>query len=142
MNFLVSLRWPNGVTCPTCESMDVTFLASRRVWQCKDKHPGRQFSAKVGTIFQDSPIGLDKWFGAIWMLVNDRRGTSSLEVSQALGVTQKTAWFMLDRIRLAIQVGTIYRLSGRVEVDDDSRRSGRRATRTPAVASCSSREGY
>ncbi len=118
LNFMVSLRWPTGVTCPTCGSREVTFMASRRVWQCKGRHPKRQFSVKVGTIFEDSAIGLDKWFGAIWMLVNDRNGISSLEVSRAIGVTQKTAWFMLDRIRLAIQVGTFSRLSGQVEVDE------------------------
>jgi hypothetical protein len=90
-------------------------MASRRVWQCKTQHPKRQFSVKVGTIFEDSPIGLDKWFAVIWMLANDRNGISSYEVSRAVGVTQKTAWFMLDRIRLAKQTGTFEKLSGHVE---------------------------
>jgi transposase-like protein len=118
LHFLVSLRWPNGATCPTCGSKDVTFMASRRVWQCKGKHPKRQFSVKVGTIFEDSAVSLDKWLAAIWMLVNDKNGISSLELHRAIGVTQKTAWFMLDRIRLAIQAGNFDQLSGEVEVDE------------------------
>jgi transposase-like protein len=116
---MVSLRWPDGtVKCPTCGTDQVTFMASRRIWQCKAKHVKRQFSVKVGTIFEDSPIGLDKWFAVIWMLANDKNGISSYEVSRSVGVTQKTAWFMLDRIRLAMQTGTFAKLSGHVEVDE------------------------
>jgi transposase-like protein len=115
---MVSLRWPNGVTCPSCGSHEVTFMASRRLWQCKGQHPKRQFSVKVGTIFEDSAVSLDKWFAAIWLLANDRNGVSSLEISRAVGVTQKTAWFMLDRIRLAMQAGSFDKLSGAVEVDE------------------------
>lgn len=116
---MVTLRWPNGIVkCPTCDSEKVTFMASRRVWQCKAKHPKRQFSIKVGTIFEDSPIGLDKWLAVIWMLANDKNGISSYEVARSVGVTQKTAWFMLDRIRLAMQTGTFKKLSGHVEVDE------------------------
>ena len=119
LDFMVSLRWPDGIVkCPTCGSDKVTFMASRRVWQCKTRHPKRQFSVKVGTIFEDSPIGLDKWFAVIWMLANDKNGISSYEVSRSVGVTQKTAWFMLDRIRLAMQTGTFNKLSGTVEVDE------------------------
>jgi transposase-like protein len=119
LDFMVGLRWSDGtVKCPTCGSDKVTFMASRRVWQCKTQHPKRQFSVKVGTIFEDSPIGLDKWFAVIWMLANDRNGISSYEVARAVGVTQKTAWFMLDRIRLAMQTGTFDKLSGHVEVDE------------------------
>jgi transposase-like protein len=119
LDFMVTLRWPDGtVKCPTCGSDKVTFLASRRLWQCKAQHSKRQFSVKVGTIFEDSPIGLDKWFAAIWMLANDRNGISSYEVARSVGVTQKTAWFMLDRIRLAMQTGTFEKLSGHVEVDE------------------------
>ena len=119
LDFMVSLRWPDGVVrCPTCGSEKVTFMASRRVWQCKTQHPKRQFSVKVGTIFEDSPIGLDKWFAVIWMLANDKNGISSYEVSRSVGVTQKTAWFMLDRIRLAMQARTFEKLSGHVEVDE------------------------
>jgi transposase-like protein len=119
LDFMVSLRWPNGtVKCPTCDGDNVTFMASRRLWQCKAQHPKRQFSIKVGTIFEDSPIGLDKWLAVIWMLANDKNGISSYEVARSVGVTQKTAWFMLDRIRLAMQTGTFKKLSGHVEVDE------------------------
>src|SRR5260370_8417810 len=93
-------------------------MASRRVWQCKAQHPKRQFSVKVGTIFEDSPIGLDKWLAVIWLLANDKNGISSYEVSRAVGVTQKTAWFMLHRIRLAMQTQTFDKLSGQVEIDE------------------------
>jgi len=118
-DFMVSLRWPDGtVKCPTCGSEEVTFMASRRLWQCKAKHARRQFSVKVGTIFEDSPIGLDKWFAVIWMLANNKNGISSYEVARAVGVTQKTAWFMLDRIRLAMQTDTFDRLSGTGPVDE------------------------
>src|SRR4051812_44747180 len=98
---LVAARWPDGVTCPTCGRKDVAYLATQRRWQCKSKHSRRQFSVKVGTIFEDSPIGLDKWFVAIWMIANCKNGISSYEIHRAIGVTQKTAWFMLHRIRLA-----------------------------------------
>src|SRR5271169_6506707 len=106
LDFMVSMRWPDGVVCPTCGSKEVTFLATRRVWKCKTKHPKQQFSAKVGTVFEDSPIGLDKWFAAVWMVANCKNGVSSYEIHRALGVTQKTAWFMDHRVRLAMQVGS------------------------------------
>jgi transposase-like protein len=118
-DFMVSLRWPDGtVRCPTCGRDDVRYIATRRLWECKDKHPKRQFSVKVGTIFEDSPIGLDKWLAAIWMIANAKNGVSSYEVSRALGVTQKTAWFMLHRIRLAMQSDDFTQLGGPVEVDE------------------------
>src|SRR5712691_5572436 len=101
--YIVARRWPNGVVCPICGSKDVSFVPSRRVWQCKTRHPKCQFSIKVGTIFEDSPIGLDKWLTAMWMLANCKNGASSWEIHRALGVTQKSAWFMLQRIRLALQ---------------------------------------
>jgi transposase-like protein len=115
---LVAARWPDGVTCPTCGSQNVTYLANQRRWQCKAKHPRRQFSAKVGTIFEDSPIGLDKWFTAIWLITGAKNGISSYEISRAIGVTQKSAWFMLHRIRLAMQTKSFQRLSGHVEADE------------------------
>jgi transposase-like protein len=119
LTFLASLRWPDGrVACPICGSDKVTFLSEYRRWKCHTKHPRQQFSIKVGTIFEDSPIGLDKWLPAVWMLVNDKNGISSYEVARALGVTQKTAWFMLHRIRLAMQDGSVERLRGRVEADE------------------------
>jgi transposase-like protein len=119
ISFLASLRWSDGrVACPVCGSERVTFLSEYRRWKCQTKHPRQQFSIKVGTIFEDSPIGLDKWLPAVWMLVNDKNGISSYEVARALGVTQKTAWFMLHRIRLAMEDGSLERLRGRVEADE------------------------
>ena len=115
--FMVQVRWPNGVTCPTCGSKAVTFLASRRLWNCKAKHLKRQFSAKVGTIMEDSAIGLDKWLPAMWMLANCKNGISSYELARALRVTQKSAWFMLHRLRLAMQESG-GKLGGTVEVDE------------------------
>jgi transposase-like protein len=119
LNTMVARRWPNGVSCPTCGSTDVHFLANQRRWECKGKHSKKQFSAKVGTIFEDSPIGLDKWLTATWMLSGCKNGISSWEIHRALGVTQKTAWFMMHRIRLGMQdEQTGGKLSGGVEVDE------------------------
>jgi transposase-like protein len=119
LNYLVERRWPNGVVCPTCGSTNVGFVASRRVWQCKLRHKKAQFSVKLGTIFEDSPLGLDKWLPAMWMIASDRNGISSWELHRALGVTQKTAWFMLHRIRLAMQDElTGGMLGGEVEIDE------------------------
>ena len=116
--YLVARRWPNGVTCPTCGRADVTYVPARRVWQCKTRHPKAQFSIKVGTIFEDSPIILDKWLLAMWMIANCKNGVSSYEISRATGITQKSCWFMLQRIRLALQdESTGGKLSGEVEVD-------------------------
>ena len=103
--YMVSKLWPNGVSCPTCGRTDVVFLKNQRKWQCKSVHAKRQFSAKVGTIFEDSPIALEKWLIVVWMLTNCRNGVSSYEVMRTIGVTQKSAWFMLHRIRLAMQQG-------------------------------------
>lgn len=114
----VELRWPMGVHCPTCGRTDVRFIATRRMWECKEKHPKRQFSAKVGTIFEDSPLGLDKWFTAIWMIANCKNGVSSYEIHRALGVTQKTAWFMLHRIGLAMETGSFLKSGGPAEADE------------------------
>jgi transposase-like protein len=116
--FVVELRWPEGVTCPTCGSKDVRFLEKRRVWECRNRHDRRQFSVKAGTIFEDSPLPLDKWLAAIWMIANAKNGISSYEVHRALGITQKSAWFMLHRIRLAMQAKSFVKLGGEVEVDE------------------------
>ena len=119
--YMVKLRWPDGVECPTCGRTDARFLANQGKWQCKSVHPKRQFSAKVGTIFEDSPIPLSKWLVAIWMITNCKNGVSSYEIGRALGVTQKSAWFMMHRIRLAMQNRTFVKLGGRgkeVEVDE------------------------
>lgn len=118
LDFMVQLRWPNGVNCPTCGSTEVRFLSTRRLWECKGKHARKQFSAKVGTIFEDSPIALDKWLAAIWMIANSKNGVSSYEIHRAIGVTQKSAWFMMHRIRLAMQSETFDKMSGEVEVDE------------------------
>jgi transposase-like protein len=115
---MVELRWPNGVCCPTCGRGDPRFIATRRIWECKTKHPRRQFSAKVGTIFEDSSIDLGRWFAAIWMVANCKNGISSYEMHRALGVTQKTAWFMDHRIRLAMKTGTFLKMIGEVEADE------------------------
>ncbi|MDP8983183.1 MAG: IS1595 family transposase [Acidobacteriota bacterium] len=117
--YLVAHRpeWKNGVICPTCGSKDVAYIASRRVWQCKTRHPRAQFSVKVGTIMEDSPLGLDKWLMAIWMQTNCKNGVSSWEIHRTIGITQKCAWHMLHRIRLAMQDSS-GKLSGEVEVDE------------------------
>ena len=117
-DFLAGLRWPDGVVCPHCGSRTVTYLANQRRWKCRTKHPLQQFSIKAGTIFEDSPLGLDKWLPALWMVVNCKNGVSSYEVARALGVTQKTAWFMTHRIRLAMQRGSVDKMRGEVEVDE------------------------
>ncbi len=118
LDTMVQLRWPNGVCCPTCGRADVRFIKTRRIWECKESHPKRQFSAKVGTIFEDSALGLDKWFVAIWMVANCKNGVSSYEMARDLGVTQKTAWFMDHRIRLAMKTGTFLKMGGEVEADE------------------------
>jgi transposase-like protein len=118
--YLVARRpeWRDGVVCPTCGSKKVGFLQNQLRWQCSNRHAKRQFSVKVGTIMEDSPIGLDKWLPATWMILNAKNGISSCEIARALGVTQKTAWFMLHRIRLAQQGKQSAKLSGTVEADE------------------------
>jgi transposase-like protein len=114
--FMAQLRWPEGVTCPNCNGKAVSYLSTRFMWKCKACK--KQFSVKVGTIMEDSPIGLDKWLAAMWMIANCKNGVSSYEIHRAIGVTQKSAWFLLHRIRLAMQTGTFEKLSGQVEVDE------------------------
>jgi len=116
--FMVSLRWPNGVTCPECSGTHVSFLETRRMWKCLTKECKKQFSVKVGTVFEASPIALEKWLPCLWMLVNCKNGISSYEVHRALGVTQKTAWFMLHRLRLAMQAESFGKFGGSVEADE------------------------
>jgi transposase-like protein len=119
LEYMVTRRWPNGVECPTCGSKDVRFLANQRRWECKGKHAKKQFSAKVGTIFEDSALPLQKWLPAAWLLSSNRNGISSWELHRALGVTQKTAWFMLQRLRLAMQdEKSGGKIGGEVEVDE------------------------
>jgi transposase-like protein len=118
LDYVVSKRWPKGVICPTCGSSEVKFISTRRLWECKGKHPKRQFSAKIGTVLEDSPIGLDKWLMAMWMVANCKNGVSSYEIGRDLGVMQRTAWFMLHRIRESMQDRFGGKLSGEVEVDE------------------------
>jgi transposase-like protein len=118
-HYMVSKRWPTGeITCPTCGGGHLRFDRKRMVYTCNVKHPKRQFSVKVGTIFEDSPLPLSKWLPTVWMVANMKNGVSSHEVARSLGVTQKTAWFMLHRIRLAMHDMAADRLQGRVEVDE------------------------
>jgi transposase-like protein len=114
--YVAKLRWPDGPVCPKCDGREHSFLKTRRVWKCKSCK--RQFSVKVGTIFEDSPLSLSKWLPAIWLAANSKNGISSHELARALGITQKSAWFMLQRIRLAMQTGSFAKLSGVVEVDE------------------------
>jgi len=117
--FMVDLRWPDGkVACPTCGSEHVVWLANARVWKCYGKHLKPKFSLKTGTIFEDSPLGLDKWLAAVWLVVNCKNGISSYEMARDLGVTQKSAWFMNHRIRLALHAGSFDKMSGHVEADE------------------------
>ncbi len=119
-SFMVELRWPDGVVkCPECGSDRVVYMATQRRWKCYAKHPKPQFSMKTGTIFEDSPLGLDKWLVAVWLIVNCKNGISSYEVHRDLGITQKTAWFMDHRIRFALHRGSFDKmLSGEVEADE------------------------
>ena len=118
--FMMKLRFSDGkVRCPRCGSFDVSYLPNARVFKCYVKHEKQKFSLKVGTIFEDSPLGLDKWLPVMWMLVNCKNGISSWEIHRAMGVTQKTAWFMLQRARLAMQDDQSGgKLGGEVEVDE------------------------
>lgn len=113
---MVAIRWPDGISCPRCGDDRHSFVKTRRIWICKGckKH----FSVKIGTIMEDSPIGLDKWLSAIWLIVSAKNGISSYEIHRALGITQKSAWFLLHRIRKAMQTGSFNKLCGEVEVDE------------------------
>jgi transposase-like protein len=116
--YLVARRWPNGVECPQCGSKSVKFSEKYNRWQCASHHERRQFTLKTGTIFEDSPIGLDKWLTAMWMVVNCKNGVSSYEIARDLGVTQKSAWFMLHRLREVMEGTSDPKLSGEVEADE------------------------
>jgi transposase-like protein len=116
--YLVARRWPNGVICPRCGSKNVLFLEKYNRWHCREKHEAPQFTLKTGTVMEDSPIGLDKWMTAMWQVVNCKNGISSYEIHRALGITQKTAWFLDHRIRLALMSGSFEKLTGHVEADE------------------------
>ena len=118
-NLMVSLRWPDGIVrCPTCGSDHVTYLENARVWKCYGKHAHAKFSLKVGTLFEDSPLPLSKWLPVVWMIANCKNGISSYEVGRALGITQKSAWFMLHRVRLATRSAGFWIVGGEAEVDE------------------------
>src|SRR5271165_3245541 len=118
IDYLVVRRWPNGIVCPGCGSDSVSYNAKRRTWKCAKHHAKREFSIKVGSLCEDSAISLDKWLTALWLLSNCKNGISSCELARDLNVTQKTAWFMLHRIRLALQDESFGKLNGEVEVDE------------------------
>jgi transposase-like protein len=113
---LAAMRWPSGPICPACGHTQHYYLKTQRRWKCKECW--KQFSVKVGTIFEDSPIALSKWLLALWMITNCKNGVSSYEIHRNIGVTQKTAWFMLHRVRLAMKNGTVEKLTGPVEADE------------------------
>jgi transposase-like protein len=117
--FMTDLRWPDGkVKCPRCDAEKVTWLAKARVWKCYGKHESPTFSLKTGTIFEDSPISLDKWIAAAWLLVTCKNGISSYEVSRDLGISQKSTWHMMHRLRFALHGGSFEKLTGHVEIDE------------------------
>src|SRR5437764_3711756 len=115
-DFVAKLRWPNGPVCPKCGGTEYSYLTTRRRWKCKGCL--KQYSVKLGTIFEDSALGLDKWLPAVWLIANSKNGISSHELARALGTTQKSAWFMLHRIRLAMQTKSFDKLTGEVEADE------------------------
>ena len=118
-NYMKSLKWPDGcITCPNCGGDNIGEIASRRMFQCKAKDCRKQFSVKVGTIFEDSPLSLQKWFVTVWMIANAKNGVSSCELARAIGVTQKSAWHMLHRVRLAMQTKSFRKIQGEVESDE------------------------
>src|SRR5258708_27052 len=111
--FMIAVRWADGkVRCPYCESEKVTYLEKARLYRCYEKHPKQKFSLKIGTVYEDSPVPLEKWLPATWLLANSRNGISSYEIGRALGVTQKSAWFMMHRIRLALHNKDFVKIGG------------------------------
>src|ERR1700733_8712063 len=116
---VMAIRWPTGtVACPECGSLRVGYLVKARAWKCYEKHPKAKFTLKTGTIFEDSPLGFDKWLPALWLLTNCKNGISSYELARALDITQKSAWFMLSRLRLALQSRDGGKLDGGIEIDE------------------------
>src|SRR5206468_2809867 len=118
VDFVAKLRWQDGPVCPACGGTEHSYLTTRRLWKCKNKACHKQFSVKVGTIFEDSAIPLDKWLASIWLIANAKNGISSHELGRAIGLTQKSAWFVLHRIRLAMQTRSFDKFTGEIEVDE------------------------
>lgn len=121
VDFVAAMRWPNGVVCPHCACERVSYLRSRRIWKCMSKDCHKQFSVKTGSVFEDSPIALREWLAAVWLVVNCKNGISSYEIARHVGVTQKSGWFMLHRIRRALRHGSWVKMGGNggaVEVDE------------------------
>jgi transposase-like protein len=121
LEYFVQIRWPKGVRCPHCGSERVSFLANQHRWQCHTRHPRRQFSVKVGTVFEDSPLPLEQWLVCVWLEVNAKNSISSCELARALGITQKSAWFMLHRVRFALKQGSFEKMGRKgtpVEMDE------------------------
>ncbi len=121
ISFLAEIRWPNGVACPRagCGSKEVWTINSKTrgtIFRCKACR--KQFTVKVGTILEDSPLGLDKWLPAFWLELSSKKDFSSYQLARAIKVTQRTAWFMLHRIRAVMQEQNGTPLSGEVEVDE------------------------
>ena len=115
--FAIMLRWPDGkITCSRCGSAEHSFISTRRIWFCKGCK--KQFTIKVGTIFEDSPLGMDKWMTAVWLIVNCKNGISSYEIARDLGITQKSAWFVMHRVRRAMEQGSFMKFSGEIEADE------------------------
>ena len=132
--FATLLRWPNGIECPRCASKEHSHISTRRIWFCKGCK--KQFTVKVGSIFEDSPLGMDKWMLAVWLIVTRKNGISSYETASYLKITQKSAWHLMHRVRKAMQSGTFVKLSGEVEVDETfiggtarNMRAGKKAAR-------------
>ena len=97
------LRWPDGIKCIHCGAEDPGFLSTRQIWKCRDPRCRKQFSARRDTLLEDSPILIGDWLAVLWMVANQRGGVSSYDLKELLGVTQKTGWLMLRRIRMAVQ---------------------------------------
>jgi transposase-like protein len=117
---VAKMRWPNGPVCPACGHKEHYYLKTQKRWKCKECY--KQFTVKLGTIFEDSPLSLDKWLAALWMLVNCKNGISSYEIGKDMGISQKAAWFMLHRLRLALQGGSVVKVGGsgsEIEVDEN-----------------------
>jgi len=114
--YMVNVRWPNGVCCPFCGGRELSFISTRRKWKCKPCQ--KQFSVKVGSVMEDSPLGLEIWLAAFWLLCSAKNGVSSMELARSLGMCQKTAWFLLHRIRRAMETGSFEKMKGTVEIDE------------------------